>query len=73
MNQIYLVSEKLNKVCMALNYIGPSFILVCLVTTCFSIPAFASLARIPIGIKSSAEGLKIFAITAASKHYQPII
>ena len=65
------MSEKLNKVCMALNYI--SFILACLVTTCFSIPAFASLAHIPIGIMSSAEWLKFFAITAASKHYKSII
>ena len=58
---------------MALNYIGPFFMLACLVTACFSIPAFASLARISIGIKSSAEGLNIFAITGASKHYKSII
>ena len=36
-------------------------------TGCFSISAFASLIRIPIGVKSSAIGLKFCAITAGIK------
>ena len=40
---------------------------------CVSISAFASLVGIPIGITSSAIGLKICAITAGIKKYKSII
>ena len=39
----------------------------------FSIPAFASLVGIPIGITSSSIGLKICVITAGIKQYKSII
>ena len=42
-------------------------------TGCVSISAFASLVGIPIGITSSAIGLKICAITAGIKKYKSII
>ena len=42
-------------------------------TGCISIFTFASLVCIPIGITSSAIGLKIYAITAAIKKYKSII
>ena len=43
------------------------------VTGCISTYAFASLFGIPTGIKSSAIGLKISAITAEIKNYKSII
>ena len=51
---------------MVLNYIELSFILV-------SIPVFASLAGILIGIASSAAGFKSCAITAVIKNYKAIL
>ena len=48
-------------------------ILAAIVTGCISISAFASLVGIPIGIMSSAIGLKICAITAGLKTYKPVI
>ena len=38
-----------------------------------SISAFASLVCVPVGITSSAVGIKIFAITAGIKNYERII
>ena len=58
-NQNELVNKKHRKVCIVLNYIEHFLILVSTVTGCDSISAFASLVGIPIGIKSSAVGLKI--------------
>ena len=43
------------------------------VTGCVSISAFALLVAIPVGIASSAVGIKICAITAAIKKYKSII
>ena len=43
------------------------------ITGCVSISAFSSLAGIPVGITSSAIGLKICAITAGIKRYKSII
>ena len=43
------------------------------ITGCISISAFASLIGIPIGITSSAIGLKICAITAGIKKYKSTI
>ena len=61
------MSKRHKKVCATLNYIEHFLILASTMTGCFSIPAFASLIRIPIGVKSSAIGLKICAITAELK------
>ena len=43
------------------------------ITRCISVSAFASLVGIPIGITSSAIGLKNYSITAAIKKYKSII
>ena len=75
----YLI-EKLNwneliskKVWTTLNYIKHSLILIPTITGCVSVSAFASLVGIPIGITSSAVGIKIYVITAAIKNYKTII
>ena len=67
------MSEKYKKVCTTLNYIEHFLILASTITGCVSISAFASLIGIPIGITSSAIGLKICAITAGIKKYKSII
>ena len=56
----------------ALNYIEHFLILASAVTGCILISAFASLLGIPVGITSSAIGLKIFAIVAGIKKYKSI-
>ena len=66
-NQKELMCNKHKKVCWTLNCIEQFLILGSTITGCDSISAFASLVGIPIGITSSAIGLKIFAITAAIK------
>ena len=53
-----------------LSYIKSLLILISGVTGCTSISSFASLVGIPIGIKSSAIGLKICLITAGSQKYK---
>ena len=68
-----LMSKKHKKVCTTLNYIEHFLILASTITGCISISAFASLIGIPIGITSSAIGLKICAITAGIKKYKSII
>ena len=55
------------------NYIEYLLLLASAVTGCLSISAFASLAGIPIGIMSSAVGIKIIAITAGIRKYKSII
>ena len=55
-----------------LNYFEHFRILGSAITGCVSISAFASLAVIPIGITTSAIGLKICALTAAIKKYKSI-
>ena len=72
-NQNQLISKKHKKVCATLNYIKHFLILGSTVTGSVSISVFASLVGIPIGITSSAIGLKIFVITAAIKKYKLII
>ena len=67
------MNEKHKKVCTTLNYIEHFLILASTITGCVSISAFASLIGIPIGITSSAIGLKICAITAGIKKYKSII
>ena len=56
-----------------LNHIENFFILACAITGCISIPAFASLIGICIGITSSAIRLKLCAIILGIKKYQSII
>ena len=72
-NRNQLVSKKHKMVCTTLNYIEHFLILGSTVTGSVSISVFASLVGIPIGITSSAIGLKIFVITAAIKKYKLII
>ena len=43
------------------------------ITECVSISSFDSLGGIPVGITSSAVGLKVFAITAGIKKYKSVI
>ena len=61
------MSKKHKKVFRVLNYIEHLLILISTVTRFISIYAFASLVGIPIGITSSAIGLKICLITAGIK------
>ena len=68
-----LMSKKHKKVCTTLNYTDHFLILASSITGCISISAFASLMGIPIGITSSAIGLKVCAIAAGIKKYESII
>ena len=67
------MSKKHGRVCTTLNYIEHFLILVSTITGCISTSSFASLLGIPIGITSSAIGLKIGTITASIKKYKWII
>ena len=67
------MSEKYKKICKYLNYIEHMLILASTVSGCISISAFASLVAFPVGITSSAAGMKIFAITAGIKNYKSVI
>ena len=67
------MSKKHKKASTTLNYIKDFLILASAVTRCVSIFAFASLAGTPIGITSSAAGLKICIITAVIKTFKSII
>ena len=68
-----MMSRKHRKVCTILNYIEHFLILDSKISECISISAFASLPSIPIGITSSAVGLKLCAIATGSKKYKSII
>ena len=50
-----------------MDYIDHPLIVISTITGCVSISAFASLVGIPIGITSSAIGLKICAITSGTE------
>ena len=67
------MSKNHKKVFTTLNDIEHSLILASTITGCISISAFASLVGIPIGIKSSAIGLKTCEITSGIKSYKSII
>ena len=67
------MSKKYKNVCTILNHIEPFHILASTISGCISISTFASLIDIPIGIMSSAVGLKICTITAGIKKYNSII
>ena len=62
-NRNELMSKKHKKVFRVLNYIEHLLIAISTIAGCVSISAFASLVGIPIGITSSAIGLKIWVIT----------
>ena len=55
-----LMSKRHKKVCTTLNYIEHFLILASTATGCISVSSLASLIDIPIGITSSAIGLKNF-------------
>ena len=59
--------------CRAVNYFEHFLVFISVVSGCVSISAFASLVGVPIGITSSAVGMKICAITAGIKRYKSII
>ena len=61
------MSSKPKNVCIALNYIHQLHMLVSAITGFALISDFASLVGIPIGIKSYAVRLRIYAITAGIK------
>ena len=72
-NQNELMSKKHKNVCGVSNYIESFLLLASEITGCVSISTFASLVAVPIGITSSATGLKICSITAGIKKYRSII
>ena len=67
------MSGKYKKTCRYLNYVEHVLILVSTFIGCVSIFTFASSAYVPVGIASSAVGIKICAITAGIKKYKSII
>ena len=67
------MSRKHKKVCTTLNYIEHFLILAPATTGYILMSAFGSLFGIPVGIRSSAIGLKICAIAARIKKYKSII
>ena len=67
------MSRKHKKVCKTLNYFGHFLILASTITGCISIPAFAFLIGIPIGITSSAIGLNNCAMIVRIKKCESII
>ena len=60
------MTKKHKKVCATLTCIEHFLFLASTITGCISISAFSSLIGIPIGIKSSAIGLKIGAIAVGN-------
>ena len=67
------MSREHKKFCTTLNYIEHFLISAPTITEYISISAFASLLGIPIGITSSAIGLKICATVVKIKNYKSII
>ena len=67
------MSKKEIKLCISLNYIDHSLILLSTITGCVSISAFASWPVIPVGIKSSALGLNPWATTSRIKLIKSLI
>ena len=65
-----LMREKYKKTCKYLNYVELLLILASTVTLRVSISAFALLVAIPVGIMSSAVGVKICAISGGIKIYR---
>ena len=61
------MSKKLKKICGVSNYIEDSLTAISAITGCVSVSAFASFFGIPIGITSSAIGLKVFVMSVGIK------
>ena len=61
------------RICTTLRYIEHFLILASTITGCISISAFTSFIGIPIGIMSSAIGIKICPMAAGIKNYKSII
>ena len=72
LEQNELMSKKYKKICTTLNYIEHFLILASTIIEFISIPAFATLLVIPIGITSSTIGLKICAIATGIKKYKSV-
>ena len=68
-----MISKKHKKFCTTINYIEHLLILASRVTGRVSIFAIPSLVGIPVGITSSAIGLKMCATTAGIKNYKSVI
>ena len=68
-----LMSEKYKKTCKYINYVEYLLILVSTIIGSVSISTFALLFCVPLGITSSAIGIKFSAITAGVKNYNLII
>ena len=68
-----LISENYENSFWSVNYIEHFLVFIFAVSGCVFISAFASLAVVPVGIASSAVGIRICAITAGLKKYQSII
>ena len=64
------MSRKRKKVPTSLNYIEHFVILVTTITGCISISVFVSLLVIPVGMRSSAIGLKMFVTASGIKMYK---
>ena len=64
-----LMSRQYKKVYTTLNYIEHFLIMASAITGCISISAFVSLIVIPIGITSSAIGLKVCAVSVGIRKY----
>ena len=67
------MSKKYKRTSNYLNYVENLLVLASTVTGCVSISEFASLVHIPVGITSSAVGIKICAIIAGIKKYRSIL
>ena len=67
------MSKNQNKLYTTWIYIEHFLILSSNITGCVSISDFCSLVGIPVGITSSAIGLKIFAATAGIRKYESTI
>ena len=70
---IDLMSEKYKKTCKYLHYAENLLILISTITGCVSVPAFASLVNINVGITSSSVGIRTCAIIRGIKRYKLII
>ena len=67
------MSKKHKNVCRVVNYIDHLIIVTSIIIGCVFISAFASLVGIPIGISSSAIGLKFCINSAGTKKYKSMI
>ena len=66
-NRNELMSKKHKKVCSVLSYIVHLLIVISIITGCATISVFGPLVGVPVGITSSAIGLKTCAITVGIK------